>query len=366
MNFPALISKNTRRVGMMMVILTLLMVSCTNQTSTPAPTEPPFRTPTVDVTPPPVQSPTPRPTSTPTQPPLGSDGNPITIGFIITPDEVTAIDSAEEIAILISQDTEFAVETLIYPDFQSLSSAVQDGSVDLFWLGPLEYIHLNWEGAAQVVLLTNHLGVYAYGVQFMANVLSGFTSYYDPDTNLTTGDPVAALQQFAGTRPCFLNPDSIPGYYVPRGLLENTSTPILEPVFTYDYSATIRALYIRGICDFGVSYALTGDPRTASDIIQDIPLAQEQVIVIWQSDGIIPNLNLSAGTHLPAHIRHRFQEAVLDLADLPEGLQLLSTALKYDVEALKTVEDIFYNPLRAAIVPLELDLAAITNQPATP
>jgi len=365
MNFYASFSKNTRRIGML-VILTLLAVSCTTQTPTPAPTEAPFRTPTVDTTPSPTITATPRPTPTPTQLPLGSEGNPITIGFIITPEETAAIDAAEEIAILISQDTEFAVESLFYPDFQSLSAAVQEGSVDLFWLGPLEYIYLNWEGAAHVVLLSNHLGVYAYGVQFMANVLSGFQIYYDPDTNLTTGDPVAALQQFSGTRPCFINPDSIPGYYAPLGLLANTSTPILDPVFTYDYSATIRALYIRGICDFGVSYALTGDPRTASDIIQDIPSVQDQVIVVWQSDGIIPNTNLSAATHLPVHIRHRMQEAFLDLADLPEGLQLLSTALKYDVEALKTIEDIFYNPLRAAIVPLELDLAAITSQTVNP
>ncbi|MFN2305229.1 MAG: phosphate/phosphite/phosphonate ABC transporter substrate-binding protein, partial [Anaerolineales bacterium] len=255
----------------------------------------------------------------------------------------------------------YLIESAIYPDFKSLSVAVKDGGVDLFWLQPLEYIYLNWEGAAQVVLTTNHLGVYAYGVQFMANVDRGFTPFYDPESNQSTAEAIQALQQFSGTRPCFINPTSLPGYFVPLGLLENTSTPILDPVFTYDYSATIRALYIEGICDFGVGYAYIGDPRSASDIINNIPEAQEEVVVIWQSQDIIPNINLSASPNLPLHIQFRIQEAVLDLPNKPEGLTLLSTALNYDVEAMKTVQDAFYNPLRLAIVPLNLDLETITQ-----
>jgi hypothetical protein len=43
----------------------------------------------------------------------------------------------------------------------------------------------------------------------------------------------------------------------------------LNPVFTYNYNAIIRALYIQGICDFGVTYALTGDPLTSSDILSN-------------------------------------------------------------------------------------------------
>lgn len=238
--------------------------------------------------------------------------------------------------------------------------------VDLFWLKPLEYIYLNWESAAEVMLLTNHLGVYAYGVQFMANLERGFTSYYDPELNASTGDPVAALQQFSGTRPCFTEPNSLPGHLLPLGLLANTSTPTLDPVFVYNYDAVIRALYIQGICDFGIGYALTGDPRTSSGVLQDLPQAQEEVVIIWQSDGIIPNTNLSTAPGIPLDIRYKLQEAILDLPNTPEGLNLISTALNYDVEALKTTDDTFYNPLRAAIIPLELDLQALTWQETNP
>jgi len=340
-------------------VMMVSLTACAKETPTltPSPTPSPTTVILESLTPSPVH--TLRPTNTPTLSPLGSEGNPITIGFVLTPEEEAAQEAAEDIAFMIASDTGYALESLIYPDFQSLSSAILDHDVDLFWLGPFEYIYLNWEEVAQVILVTNHLGVYAYGIQFMAHIERGFTSYYNPETNQSEGNATTALQQFAGTRPCLIHPNSIPGYYVPMGLLAKASTPTLDPVFTYDYSATVRALSIQGICDFGIGYALIGDPRTASDVLQDIPDAQEQVEVIWQTEGIIPNKNLSASIHLPLHIRHRLQEAFLDLAGTQEGLSLMSTALDYDVEALKVFTDQFYNPLRDAIIPLEPDLQAI-------
>ena len=171
---------------------------------------------------------------------------------------------------------------------------------------------------------------------------------------------MSALQQFSGTRPCFTNSESIPGFIVPSGLLANTSTPTLDPVFTYNYNAVIRALYIGGICDFGVTYAYTGDPLTSSDILSNLPDAQSLINIVWRSDSLIPNLNLSASPNLPVFIRFRIGEAMLNIADSPDGLYLISNALNYQVEALRSVEDHFYNPLRSAILPLDLDLEALT------
>jgi len=326
-------------------------------TATPSPTHTPEQSPT------PTQTPTPRPTATPTLPPLGSMGNPITIGFIL-PQTNNADLAAEDLTGLMGRETGYVLEAFFYPDFQSLSQAIINGDLHLFWLRPLEYLYLNGERAAEVMLLTNHLGVYAYGVQFIANNSSGFTPYFNPETGQNVGDFLYALQQFSGTRPCFLDPQSTPGYFVPMGLLANASTPTLDPVFVYSYNAIIRALYIRGICDFGVTYALTGDPFTASDIMLNLPDAREQIAIIWQSDGIIPNMNLSASPSLPTFIRFRLDEAVLRIADTPDGLNLISTALDYQVEAMRSVEDHFYNPFRAVILSLELDLQAITYETA--
>ncbi|MFU8826507.1 MAG: phosphate/phosphite/phosphonate ABC transporter substrate-binding protein, partial [Brevefilum sp.] len=306
----------------------------------------------------PTQTPTPRPTATPTLPPLGSTGNPITVGFILQ--ETNNADlAAEDLAGLIGRETGYVMEAFFYPDFQSLSQAILNDELDLFWLRPLEYLFLNGEGAAEVMLMTNHLGVYGHGVQLIANNNSGFRSYFNPETGENMGEFLDALQQFSGTRPCFLDPQSIPGNFVPTGLLANASTPTLDPVFVYSYNAVIRALYIRGICDFGVTYALTGDPFTASDILLNLPDAREQITTIWQSDGIIPNMNLSASPSLPTFIRFRLEEAVLRIADTPDGLNLISTALDYQVEAMRSAQDSVYNPFRAVIIPLALNFPTI-------
>ena len=361
MSKKSILSLLTQRLIIISVLLLGLAVSCTPTTPTPSPTPTITQQPTTETLRNPTQTSTKKPTATPTLPPLGNPGHPITIGFMLTPEQTDAVEAAEDMAFLIAEKTGLSVEYLIYPDFQSLSSAVIDGDVDLFFLAPLEYLYLNEQGAAQVVLMTNHLGVYAYGVQFMANSMRGFTSYYDSKSNQSLGDSITAIQQFSGTRPCFISPDSIPGNLVPLGFLANASTPTLNPVFTYSYTAMIRALYVQGICDFGVSYALIGDPRNASDIIQNLPDAQSQVIVIWQSEGVIPNINLSASPGLPLNIRHQLQEAFLDLPQTPEGLTLVSTALTYDVEAFKTLDDSFYDPLRSALAPLNLDLKTVTQ-----
>jgi len=340
-----------------------LLSACSPGTETITPTSTPSPTPT-SFPETPTSTPTLRPSPTPTLPPLGTEGNPMTIGFILTPDQTQAIDAIQEIAALLAEDTSYFIEYLIYPDFQSLSGAIKNGDVHFFWLTPLEYLYLHQAGAAEVVLMTNHLGVYAYGVQFMAHTARGFRSYFDPQTNESTVGANAALQQLSGTRPCYLPDDSLPGSIAPRGILFNGSIPTLEPVIVFNYSAVIRALYIQGICDFGVSYALTGDPRSGGDILQNFPDAQNQIQVIWQSDGIIPNTNLSASTSLPLTYQHRMQEAFLDLVDAPQGLSLLSQALNYDVEALRTIEDDFYQALRSALAPLQLNLESLVlNQP---
>ncbi len=357
------------QINLLLILLGILITGCretpTKQPVTPSPaakTQTPTNLPPSEGQTTPTPTKTRRPTSTPTQAPLGEAENPIVIGFILPITDEERVNAAEAIAFLIEKDTGYAIESRMFTDFASLSNAIMQNQVDLFWLEPLEYIYLNWEEQAQVLLVSNHLGVTAYGVQFLAHQTRGFIPNFDPDTNNSPDDPIATLQQFAGTRPCMISSESLPGYLVPMGLLANASTPTLDPVFTYNYTSTIRALYIQGICDFGVSYALTGDPRTNSEILLNFPNVQENVITIWQSPPMIPNLNLSAGIRVPLNIQIRLQEAFLDLAQSSEDLQTLSDALNYEISGLSTVDDLFYNPLRDVLIPLELDLAEINQK----
>lgn len=116
---------------------TLVLILCTGlifSACNPKTTETePTATQTAVQTEVPILTPTPRPSPTPTLPPLGMEGNPVTIGYILSEEDIESINAAEDIAFLISKDTGYAIESLIFPDFAHLAEAILAGEVHLFW-----------------------------------------------------------------------------------------------------------------------------------------------------------------------------------------------------------------------------------------
>ena len=105
----------------------------------------------------------------------------------------------------------------------------------------------------------------------MGHTDSDFEIYFNAGTNSSTADARAALGQLSGLRGCLTDENSLAGYWVPLGYLNLNNIPSLEPIQTYSYSASIRALYIKGVCSFAATYAISADPRTSSEVITDLP-----------------------------------------------------------------------------------------------
>jgi len=219
-------------------------------------------------------------------------------------------------------------------------------AVHLAWLQPFTYIIAEQRGYATVGLVTNHFGVTAYGVMFLASDLSGFEPFFNPASGKSTGTAEEALAQFDGLRPCYVDPLSASGYVVPEGLLQSSNVTRQSPVFVQSHTAVVRALYVQGICDFGATFAISGDPRTASIIQTDLSDAMTRVPVIWQSEAVIPNLNLSIHTKVPEATRLDLIDAFLDLAQNDEGRDMLTFATAYEIHGLVKVDDTFYDQLR--------------------
>ncbi len=297
------------------------------------------------------------PTLTPTPIPLGSPENPFVIGLISENNDPQIGLAAAELARQVSNLAEVAVRGAVYPSYSLLMDDFSFGKVQIAWLPPLTYLYANQRQLADVILLTNHFGVYQYGTQFMANVESNFTPYYDPISGYNSVDAVTALSQFEGLRPCWIEPQSASGYIVPAGLIEMNGIHTLPPVITQNHSAVIRALYIKGICDFGATFSYSGDPRTASAVQQDLPDATNRILIIWRSDPIIPNLNLSFATGLNESDRQALTSAFLDIAKTDDGKSLLSlSAGNYQIDDVRAVNDDIYQPLRDIVLALNTDL----------
>ena len=306
-----------------------------------------------------IPSATPRPTYTPTPAPLGHSLNPVVMGFIAADASDTQNQAASALADYLGQTVNLQVESQFFASYKDLESALKDSRVHLVWLGPIETLITSQQALLDVTLVSNHLGVTAYGVQFLANQESGFVAYFDAAQNAATASLVTALAQFAGRRPCLTEESSLAAYWVPIGLLMQAGVTTQEPAITLSTSASIRALYITGICDFAATYALSGDPRTASGIITDLPDIIERVPIIWRSEGIIPNLSLSFSANLDLPYQSQIQEALLTYARTKEGLSVLTNANDYVIEALEITDGRLFDDLRSLLEIQEIDLYSL-------
>ncbi len=320
------------------------------QTQTPAPTQEltPTRVPS--------QAPTPVP------PPLGSAENPILMGMVYPGDDPQAADAANTLAQQLSAKTGLLVKAIVGTSYETLLAALHQGKTHIAWLPPLTYLLASERGSASVALMSNHFGVYAYGVQFLANAESRFTPYFDPATNQSTADAAHALVQFAGKHPCWVEPASASGYIVPAGLLAQESIPTLPAVITQDHTAVVRALYIKGICDFGATFAISGDPRTASSIQTELPDVMNKVVVIWQTGPIIPNLNISYDSGMHQAIRQKLTDAFMDISRTQDGQKLLTEATRYEISGLQPATDADYQTLKDLVAASQSDLTLLIGK----
>ena len=314
---------------------------------------------TPTMTPGPIASPTPTPlpTATATPMPLGSPENPLVLGLVAASPAEQLDQPALDLAEKLTSASKLSIRGRVFSGYSELLETMSAGETHIAWMPPLTYLYASQRGIAETLLLTNHFGVYLYGTQFVANAGSGYTLYFDPLSGQNSADADIALAQFADMKPCWVDPGSTSGYILPAGLLAIRKINMQPPAFTQSHSAVVRTLYVKGVCDFGATFSISGDPRTASSVLEDLPDALKRIPVVWRSEALIPNLNLALIAGLSEDQRQALLSAFLDIGSSPEGRSLLSnSAGGYEIEAIKAVDDSIYDPLREAVKALDLSL----------
>ena len=322
-------------------------------------------------TPTPAKSPTVNPTAAVTattesqaetlEPP-GTANNPLIISFFSQKLDPQVKVNGDKVAELLSQLTGYKIESEVSPTYDWTLKGMEDGAVHMAWLPPLTYIYANQQGFARVVLLTNHFGVYKYGTQFLVNASSGLKSYFDPVRNQDTGDALNALSQLREKQPCWVDPSSSSGYLLAAGLLKLNNIAVKDGIFLLSHTSVIRGLYIQGICDFGVTYAMAGDPRTAAAVLQDLPDALEKVTILWISDPVIPNYCLALLPSLPDGMQKKIAQGMQDLVKTEEGKAALTVANNYDIQDFKAATDADYDPLRKIVDTMGISLDSMLGR----
>jgi phosphonate transport system substrate-binding protein len=299
-------------------------------------------------------------TSTPA--PLGQPDNPIVMAAMLSAENSDSMLAFDAVTGYISQKSNIAIVADFYVDYPTLLADMENGLIHYAWLPPAAYVYAHKKGFADVIFVTNHYGVDLYGIQFLANQNSGFVSYYDDSLGRNTADVKNALAQFQNKHPCWTSKTSLSGYAVPLGILNQNQLSVSTPAYLKDSVGVIRALYVRGICDFGATYSIIGDPRTSSLLLTDLPDVMQQVPVIWKSDAVIPTLNLSTLPDVPTKIDDAVKSAFLDLVKQANGRAQLSAALDYDIQDLKMVNHDFYIPFQEILDSSGIDLQSLLSE----
>jgi phosphonate transport system substrate-binding protein len=282
---------------------------------------------------------------------LGTADHPIVIAFEPSTNTDEILASGQVLVDLLTAETGLTFESTVPTSYAALTEAMGSGNAQIGWMATFAYILASQKGYAEAALITNRFGSDHYGSQFIANVDGGFTP--------ATGEPGSAadlptLEQFKGKTPCFTDEQSTSGHVVPLIFLKNaglTDDDMPEPVYTgSSHSTVVEAVYAGGICDYGATFV---DARTS--VTDEHPDVNDKVVVIYQTEALIPNDNMSYAPDMPQELRDIITAAMVKIAETEEGKAALGDL--YQIAAVVPVDDTAYDEFRSYLDAAGVDLS---------
>ncbi len=322
-------------------------------TEAPA-TEAPTAVPATDV--PPTEAPTAVPEPTAVE--FGTEEKPIVMAIAPSATSDELIASGNTIAELLSAETGLVIKAVVPTNYKAMIEAMCSGNAQVGWLPPFAYLLAQQTmvalpdgsevNCASVAFVTLRNGADHYATQYI-----GRAADFTPSTGV---DDLAALQQFAGKKPCWTDLFSASGYVIPASLLAQEGVKTGTAAFVQGHPTVVRAVYAGGICDFGATFV---DARTNSAIQEDFPDINDQVIVVYQTDSIIPNDTLAAAYDLPEETRATIMAAMEKVAVSEDGAAALRAL--YSIDGLKSVDDTFFDEFRVLLASSGIDIASLVR-----
>ena len=310
--------------------------------------------PRVPATPLPTETPTPLPTpaatlitAVPLRPSAepGTEGNPLILALPPTghPSD-DLIKAANGLSARLENLTGYKIVTVAPLSEKDLLQALAVGNAQVALLSPFGYVLASRQGVASALLSKVRDGQAYYGAQLIARPDEGFVSFFDADRKENTAEPEKALAQFKNRKPCWSDTASPSGYVVPLGALLDAGITVRDPAFVEGQPTVVRAVYSRGICDFGATYI---DARLLPALEADYPDVLEKVAVIWQTPAVIPYETIVTAAGLNPEIKRSLLRAFIDIMNTPEGKLLIQAV--YGIDAFQPADDTLYHPFEAYV-----------------
>lgn len=380
--------KHVKRLGFLLMILVLSLVAAQcggQQAAAPkaAPTDAPkVAAPTEapkSAAPPPTIAPAAKPTDAPkvaatnttapaakaTEAPktagsdLGSAANPIKMAFVPSSDSSKILVSGDKIGKQLEQISGLKFQVSVPTSYAAVVEAMNAGQVDVAWLAPTSYVAAANRYGVELLLTTQRNGskVYPFSIIVMAD------------------SPIKTIQDLKGKRIIGADPLSTSGNLYPRAYLTSQGFDLSKDVqwsYSGGHDRSIIAL-VNGQADAAVTFGeYKGTPDARDRVKTTIPDVMQKTRVLLNSQDanfLIPNDTVSVRKGLPADLKKKISDALLQLAKTEEGVKEL-TAL-YQINGLDVGDPKDYEPIQRAAQAANIDLGQAiapppTRPPATP
>lgn len=271
---------------------------------------------------------------------LGTKDNPIILAFVPSGDTPEIIESAEEIAALLSEKTGYVIEGSVATSYAAVIEAMGTGKAHMGTLATFAYILAHEKYGVDVALVSVRYGSAFYNGEIIAGVDTGITK----------------LEDLAGKTMCWVDAASASGYIVPSIMLKaagvDPDTDLAQQTEAGSHDTVALAVYL-GDCDAGACYIDARDK-----IADDYPDVYDKTVVIAESPEI-PNDGLQFIKDFPADMREKIVQALLEIMATDEGVAAMGLAYGWDEVIEK--DDSFYDDFRAVLDASGVDVEALAD-----
>jgi len=285
----------------------------------------------------------------------GAETNPLIMALAPSPHPSSeAVNAVSALAKRLQDLTGYHIVTVAPAYEADLVQAFAVGNAHIGLLSPYGYMLAYENGSVNALLASIRDGQALYGAQFLARNDSGLTRYFDPVRGENTAEAAEALSQFIDKKPCWSDAASPSGYVIPLGFLKQAQVQTKEAAFVEGQSTVVRAIYGKGICDFGATYV---DARDLPALEADYPDVMEKVVVVWRIPAIIPYEQIVTASTLNPEVKRSLLRAFIDIMNTPEGKTLIQTA--YGIDAFQPAEDGQYQEFGVYLKACGLDVNSL-------
>lgn len=259
----------------------------------------------------------------------------ITMGFVPMRDGDALIESVEPLTAMLSEELGVKVKGFTATNYVGVVEGLGSGQVDFGFIPPFAYVLANQESNAQVILTSlNRSGEAFYRSQFLVREDSEINSFQD----------------IRGKIVGFVDPSSTSGYLFPGAHLIGEGID-LERDIDYIYS---------GGHDKSLQLLLNGDIDVAPTFVDvrdrykdEFPSAMEETRILGYTDNI-PNISVTTSGSMDEEMRLKIQEALLNIAESPEGKALLAEL--FNMHGFVAATDSDYEVIRTTAAIMDIDL----------